>query len=159
MASRLSPDPEPVRPRPWYADGLRFQCRPDCGACCSDHGDYAYLYLEEGDVERLARFLGWDPERFRDRHTALDDGRPVLALNGPDCPFLRGTRCAVYPVRPIQCRTFPFWRENLRSHEEWERLSQFCPGIDAGEHHDLETIRRDIDARKPWSAPAARESS
>jgi hypothetical protein len=83
----------------------------------------------------------------------------VLALNGPDCPFLRGTRCAVYPVRPIQCRTFPFWRENLRSHEEWERLSQFCPGIDAGEHHDLEAIRRDIDARKPWSAPAARESS
>lgn len=158
MGNRLSRHREVQRQRPWYAAGLCFECRSDCGACCTDHGEYAYLYLEEGDVERLAGFLGWSPERFRERHTALDDGRPVLALSGPDCTFLRGTRCAVYPVRPVQCRTFPFWRENLVSAEEWIQLSEFCPGIDAGERHDLETIEQQIAARKSWSAVEARES-
>ena len=80
-------------------------------------------------------------------------------IRGPDCPFLRGGRCLVYTVRPVQCRTFPFWRENLRSLEHWERLREFCPGIDEGERHDLETIERAVAARKPWSAGAARESS
>jgi len=159
MASRHRPDREETPSPPWYADGLFFRCKPGCGACCTDHDEYAYLYLEEGDVERLARFLGWSAERFRRRHTALDDGRVVLAMSGPDCPFLRGLRCAVYPVRPVQCRTFPFWRENLGSPAEWRQLLEFCPGIDAGDHHDLEAIERQLEARRSGSAVAAREST
>ena len=36
-----------------------------------------------------------------------------------DCVFLkedpeRGRKtCSIYPVRPLQCRTWPFWPENL----------------------------------------------
>jgi Fe-S-cluster containining protein len=36
------------------------------------------------------------------------------------CAFLDGARCTVYEARPTQCRTFPFWKENLRRRGSWE---------------------------------------
>ena len=42
---------------PWYSEGLCFECRPDCGACCTNHEDYAYVYLEGDDVDRLVAHL------------------------------------------------------------------------------------------------------
>ena len=35
-------------------------------------------------------------------------------------------RCTIYPVRPRQCRTYPFW-ETFKSNEEEVRNE--CPGI------------------------------
>jgi len=94
---------------PWYAEGLRFECLPDCAACCTNHDDYAYVYLEPGEPERIALHLGLDPGTFAERYTQLDEGWVVLKMDRPDCPFLSGTRCSIYAVRPVQCRTFPFW--------------------------------------------------
>ncbi|HKB15929.1 MAG TPA: YkgJ family cysteine cluster protein [Planctomycetota bacterium] len=127
--------------QPWYAEGLRFTCLPDCGKCCTRHGAYGYVYLEEGDAERLASQLGLDAATFRRTYTAKDDGHLVLRMDEPACPFLEGSRCRVYEARPTQCRTFPFWPENLRSRVRWERLREFCPGIGEGEVHPLHVIR------------------
>jgi Fe-S-cluster containining protein len=132
----------------WYSAGLRFQCQPDCGACCTDHDDCTVVYLSGGDAQHLARHLGCSDEEFRSRYSELDDGDPVLKMDGPDCPFLDGPRCTVYPARPVQCRTFPFWRENLASRARWKRLGCFCPGIDVGERHDSESIREHLAARE-----------
>jgi Fe-S-cluster containining protein len=71
----------------------------------------------------------------------------VLNMDSPDCPFLRGTLCRVYPVRPTQCRTFPFWAENLASRASWSGLCEFCPGVGAGPRHDLPSIRRHLRER------------
>ena len=72
----------------------------------------------------------------------IDDGSRVLRMDQPDCPFLEGSRCGIYPVRPVQCRTFPFWSENLSNRRSWTRLRRFCPGIDKGEKHPLLRIER-----------------
>jgi Fe-S-cluster containining protein len=130
---------------PWYADGLNFTCVEDCGGCCTDHGEYAFVYLDLPTERKIARHLELDLATFRERYTALDEGNRVLRMDTPDCPFLSGKRCTIYPARPAQCSTFPFWEENLSSPRAWKKLAKFCPGIDTGEHHSLRLIRETID--------------
>jgi Fe-S-cluster containining protein len=129
---------------PWYGDGLRFECQPGCGQCCVNHGEWAYVYLEGDDGPRLARHLGLDLATFHGRYTEQDEGRPILRMDQPACPFLDGARCTVYEARPAQCRTFPFWETNLRTPRTWERLRAFCPGIGRGKTHSLRVIRRQL---------------
>ena len=132
---------------PWYAAGLKFSCQQDCGACCTDHEDYAYVYIDPDEERAMAEFLELSLRQFRRRWTTLDEGHRVLRMDGPDCPFLDGSRCSIYPVRPSQCRTFPFWTENLSSPGAWKALREFCPGIDVGEKHPLKVIRKRLDER------------
>ena len=136
------------RRSPWYAEGLRFSCQAGCGACGTRHDEYAYLYLGAEDVTALAAHLGITAEEFRVRHTTVDDGDLVLRMDGPDCPFLRGTACSVYAARPVQCRTFPFWKETLRTRAAWESLKRFCPGVGRGELHELPLIREQVARRE-----------
>ena len=65
-----------------------------------------------------------------------------------DCTFLKRENgkalCSIYPVRPVQCRTWPFWSSNLRSREAWESAANNCPGMNNGRGHDfvqIETLR------------------
>ncbi len=129
---------------PWYAEGVRFECKPDCGRCCTHHGTYAYVYLEGDDLERLASHLGLTPEEFRKKHTRRQGPHTVLRMDGPKCPFLDGTRCGVYEARPTQCRTFPFWPDLVDSPAHWRALKRFCPGIGEGPLIPIEAIREQI---------------
>ena len=64
-----------------------------------------------------------------------------------DCVFLRWDEngksgCALYGARPRQCRTWPFWTENLRSEASWKRVAGNCPGMkNGGEFYPVEKIR------------------
>jgi len=41
-------------------------------------------------------------------------------------------RCLVYEARPAQCRTWPFWPENMNA-RAWDReVVAFCPGVGKG---------------------------
>ena len=40
--------------------------------------------------------------------------------------------CSIYPVRPLQCRTWPFWPGNIRDPESWRLASRTCPGMTRG---------------------------
>ncbi|MFG0333730.1 MAG: YkgJ family cysteine cluster protein, partial [Maioricimonas sp. JB049] len=59
-----------------------------------------------------------------------------------DCTFFDGrTRsCTIYPARPVQCRTWPFWKSNLSSPEDWQQVGQSCPGVGNGDFVSLEEI-------------------
>jgi len=77
-------------------------------------------------------------------HTRLVGERISLRefANG-DCVFLdpRTRGCTVYPVRPAQCRTWPFWNSNLVSEEAWDRAHEKCPGMGQGDLVQLEIIQ------------------
>ena len=50
-----------------------------------------------------------------------------------DCVFLDRTSadgktgCSIYAERPAQCRTWPFWSENLTSRATWEAVKRRTP--------------------------------
>ena len=67
--------------------------------------------------------------------------------NGFDCIFLKRDKegkslCSIYPVRPTQCRTWPFWPENLKTPRHWARAAKNCPGMkNGGTFYPIEQVR------------------
>lgn len=114
---------------PWYKDGLRFQCT-GCGKCCT--GSPGYVFVTEEEIERLALLLSISVDQFIRKYTRKRYNRYCLtekkAPNKP-CIFLKDNKCEVYQERPKQCRTFPWWQENLNSKESWQLAAIECEGI------------------------------
>lgn len=137
-------------PKAWYAKGLRFKCS-GCGACCTTHGEAAYVYLTEPDLRAIAHFLDLERGVFLERYCTRDEGRVVLRMDAPACPFLdEAQRCRIYPVRPKQCATWPFWEENLER-AQWEgEVSALCPGIGQGELFPAAEIERLARETEDW---------
>lgn len=128
--------------KPWYSKGLQFECQSS-GRCCSNHGDYSYVYLTDAEVEGLARELELSEADFLARWCTTEDGWTILRMDRPDCPFLtEERRCGVYPARPKQCSTWPFWTENLER-ERWDgEVRKLCPGVGRGRLYSAEEIER-----------------
>ncbi len=118
--------------KPWFGEGLRFECT-QCGNCCRNHGAYANVYLGERDIRAISEHLGLSRQRFLARYCREEGGWITLRMDQPACPFLReDQRCGIYSVRPKQCATWPFWKENLER-AAWEgEVSEDCPGIGRG---------------------------
>ena len=129
-------------PKPFYESGLRFECT-GCGNCCRIHGEYAYVYLLEKDVRAMARHLGIPAQEFFDRYCQLEDDWIIVRMDDPACPFLtEDNRCSVYPVRPKQCATWPFWEENLVEATWNGSVKECCPGIGKGPLYPKEEVER-----------------
>ncbi len=139
----------------FYHNGLRFQCQ-ECGMCCRLPQGYVEISEEEALI--LANYLALDSERFLKQYCHADNGQIRLQeKEDKSCIFLEENRCSVYEVRPLQCQTFPFWPENLKSHYRWKTLKIFCPGIDQGRMYNREEIQA-IKARVKTPAPARKRS-
>lgn len=129
---------------PWYSDGLCFECTR-CGNCCG--GAPGYVWVDPDEVKAIARFLKMPSERFTQQHVRRVGLRlSLLELPDGDCEFLvrhpdGKTGCSIHPVRPLQCRTWPFWESNLESRQSWETAGRGCPGINQGPVHPLPVIQ------------------
>ena len=130
-------------PEPWYQDGLRFRCTR-CGNCCT--GPPGFVWVNEEEVAAIAEFRGEEKDQIEFLFTRLEDRRRSLKEkpNG-DCIFYdREAGCTIYPVRPRQCRTWPFWESNVVTPEAWQQTRQICPGSGKGDLITEEEITRRI---------------
>jgi Fe-S-cluster containining protein len=129
--------------RPWYADGLRFECTR-CGDCC--RGEPGFVWVDREEARRLAALLGLPVKQFRERFCRrVSDRTSLKERPNWDCIFWDGG-CTVYEARPRQCRTFPFWSQNLTDRNEWEYVKSRCPGCGKGRLHTLAEIREILDS-------------
>ena len=120
----------------FFDDGLRFQCQ-QCGRCCT--GEPGRISVSATEKTRIARFLGISLSRFTcDALLHLPDDS-IRELDNGACYFYN-QGCTIYPVRPAQCQTFPFWFKNLRSHYAWKQIARECPGIGQGPVYTREQI-------------------
>ena len=123
----------------FYKNGLHFACT-NCGKCCRIAD--GIVHVSSRDAMRLARFLHITVEDFLQKYTHSEYRHRVINdfPNG-DCIFFRdGQGCGVYPARPEQCRTWPFWHENLVSQETWNHAAAGCPGMNAGKLYSASEI-------------------
>ena len=148
MSSRgsrtLATAPRPALTVAERRDGFpfAFACERS-GNCCAIPG--GFVRATDAEQDRIARRLGMDPAAFRSRYVE-PDGQTFKTGLGHRCVFLddgRQASCSIYEDRPEQCRTWPFWPENLRSERSWESAKRGtpCPGMDTGSFVPIERIR------------------
>lgn len=148
---------------PWYGGGLNFTCT-QCGNCCT--GGPGYVWISNTEIHRLALHLKLSDRQVIAKYCRKVGGKYSLkenrnARNEYDCIFLteeertttkngqevvytkRG--CSIYMVRPLQCRTWPFWDGNLINPEAWRNASERCHGMNNGDRHfkieQIESLR------------------
>ena len=127
----------------FFDQGLRFECQR-CGACCT--GESGFIFVDKREVVRIAKYLSQEVSCFIDNYLyAFRSGYSIGEHKDGRCLFYK-EGCAIYPVRPTQCRTFPFWFENLRSFKRWRRAAKDCPGIGKGPLFSKEQIMEFIHA-------------
>jgi Fe-S-cluster containining protein len=138
---------------PWYAQGLKFTCQ-QCGNCCT--GAPGYVWISDVEIGRLAAFLKLTEREVIRQYCRKVGQRYTLkeirnSAGQYDCVFLKEEKaqkprlkfgdevvhhtrrtCSVYSVRPLQCRTWPFWDSLLSSEEAWNEAGKRCHGINHG---------------------------
>ncbi len=118
--------------KPWYHQGLKFECA-GCGDCCI--GAPGYVWVNKAEIAAMAGQFDMEVAEFERQYVRLVGIRKsLLELADGDCIFFdRPERtCRVYHVRPRQCRTWPFWASNLRSRKDWDATALECRGANQG---------------------------
>jgi Fe-S-cluster containining protein len=116
-------------------DGFSFgfdssKCFACEGNCCT--GESGYIWCTPKEIDDMAKFLKMDRQSFVDdfiKKVGYKSSLKELKIAGSyNCLFFDTDKkqCQIYPVRPTQCRTFPFWDHFKNNIEE---VVKECPGI------------------------------
>jgi Fe-S-cluster containining protein len=156
----------------WFDEGLSFSCT-QCGNCCT--GGPGYVWISPQEIERLAAHLSMSVEQVTEKHLRKLGSKYSLRefrndAGQYDCEFLieqKSTNaqgrlvtrrvCGIYHVRPLQCRTWPFWDGLLESRESWNAAGKRCPGLNTGTQYSKSQILALRDA-SDWPEAAGQTS-
>lgn len=124
------------------AGGVRFSCT-ECGDCCT--GAPGKVRVTDEEISAISEFRKQSESDFRRSEIRVLHGEMLLKerKNG-DCAFYENNRCQIHPVKPSQCRSYPFWFKNVRSEESWARTCKACPGIGQGRFYAAVEIVQQI---------------
>lgn len=93
------------------------RCESCPGTCCNIKGG-GCVWITDEEILQVSQFLGHSPELIQKKQ-----GWSLLVHPKKGCHYLKNGKCSIYPVRPSQCRNFPFW-----SHLKTKDI-RHCPGI------------------------------
>ena len=127
-----------------YEDGIRFECQGS-GKCCVSRKSYGFVYLSNKDLKKFSKYFKLSTKKFKEKYCQITDGLVHLIEKselGGNCIFLKDKKCSVYNNRPSQCRTWPFWNENMNAKVWNEDISINCPGVGKGIIIKYETIEK-----------------
>ena len=111
--------------------GFDLSACTDCASRCC-RGKSGNVWVSQQEILRICTFLKTNAIDFIQEYLNRIGNRLSIKERFTDdnfeCVFFEGLerRCSIYPVRPIQCRQFPFW-DYFRRHKD--EVIQECPGI------------------------------
>lgn len=100
------------------AKGFDYSFNPsacdECGGkCCT--GESGYIWIDESEISNIAKHLEIDKSELIDKFCQKYKSKVSLKekphKDGFACIFFDTDKncCGIYPARPEQCRSFPFW--------------------------------------------------
>lgn len=124
---------------------VKFSCT-GCGKCCTGGSEY-HVFLSEAEARAIQASLGitwaWFRRRYLAKHVSANSLVIRADKNQARCVFLlNDNSCKVYSVRPLQCRTYPYWPEIMATRAAWKNEAARCEGIGRGESIDADKISR-----------------
>ena len=106
-----------------------FKCF-GCGACCRIPD--GIVRVSDSEIARISAFLGMDERDFIAGETQIAPDRKGLILKSRDdgsCAYLsQDNRCAIHPVKPDKCKSFPYEWTNADSYEVCAGLRRIADG-------------------------------
>jgi Fe-S-cluster containining protein len=102
------------------------------------------VWVDAIEIDALAHHLHLTLNAFGRRFLRrVGDRLSLVEKPNRDCIFWQDG-CTVYSARPRQCRTFPFWSDNVADPASWRRVAEECEGIGEGRLYgsaEIETLR------------------
>lgn len=89
---------------------LGFSCK-GCGTCCKEKG---YIFFNKSDISKASKYLDITSLIFISKYLDYDDslGYHIKVDDKNRCHFLdKNDKCLIHKAKPIQCKTFPYWKE------------------------------------------------
>lgn len=121
----------------FFDEGLQFTC-VQCGTCCT--GAPGTIYVASDEIQTIAAVLNITEQAFvSDYLYPYQNSYSIREDSQGRCLFY-DQGCTIYHHRPLQCRTFPFWFDNIRSENRWQRIARQCPGIGQGRRYSKDEI-------------------
>ena len=105
-------------------------CKDCPGRCCN--GESGNIWVNAREMAAIADHLGLDVPTFAEQYLKKVGYRFSIGERQEGgnfaCLFFDEKKmgCGIYEVRPVQCRTFPFW-DYFRSRPD-EAMEE-CPGV------------------------------
>lgn len=102
-----------------------FKCTK-CGDCCKGYGG---TFVTSKEIEAITGYINTDPKSFVDNYCQMSGKKPVLAQKSDGyCVFWNGI-CAIHPVKPRMCKSWPFIKSVLIDINNWQIMAGLCSGI------------------------------
>ena len=110
-----------------FSPGACERCQ---GRCCN--GESGTIFVNGSEIRTISKFLGIGISELMEEYLVKVSHkfsiREIRTNTNYACIFYEKekNRCSIYPVRPHQCRTFPFWGYFRDRPQEAARE---CPGV------------------------------
>jgi hypothetical protein len=86
----------------------------------------------EREVEQISEITNLKPEEFSTPTSGLGSYRYTMRKQEGKCIFLKGVDCQIYDHRPLLCRFYPFYLEQIGAEIFEFNSSEECLGIGRG---------------------------
>ncbi len=110
-----------------YPSGYDFKCQM-CGTCCH-YGNDEYIKITAKEKSRILRHLGISAKSLLQHYAKIVNGDIFLRRKQYKCVFLIDNGCLIQSIKPSQCKTWPFWKENVFKNRFKGSILRKCKGI------------------------------